>query len=118
MELEGERRRSSEDRRKAPRRMHVAAVREAIGRRVYLTRDVSCQGIAVLRADDRVLPAETPLAIEFELPGGHMIRAVARVAHDAAGPRFRQTGFEFIRLERRERDYLDAFVRGIDRRSA
>jgi hypothetical protein len=56
--------------------------------------------MTVLRADDEELAARTAIQIEFELPGGRFVRALARVTHDEGedGGRLRRTGLEFLHI--------------------
>jgi hypothetical protein len=111
MSPSADRRKSDRDRRDAPRAPLVAAVREPDAPHLYLSQDVSAHGMTVLRPDEEEMPARTPLRVEFELPGGRFVRALARVASDRAGGRFRRTGLEFVRIERVDAVLVDAFVR-------
>ncbi|HJZ86918.1 MAG TPA: PilZ domain-containing protein [Polyangia bacterium] len=94
-----DRRRASRDRRDAPRVPLVAAVRHAGAPRFFLSQDLSARGMTILRPDTDALQVRSPLEVEFELPGGRFVRALARVAHDCAGGRCRRTGLEFMRVE-------------------
>jgi PilZ domain-containing protein len=99
------------DRRAAPRAPLIAAVRDADAARLFLSQDLGARGMSVLRPEDAKFAPQTPLHVEFELPGGPFVRVLARVTSDRAGGRCRRTGLEFVAIDREQATLLDAFVR-------
>ena len=106
-----DRRRQERDRRCVPRAPLIAAVRDPDAARLFLSQDLGTRGMCVLRPDDAGLRPQTPLHVEFELPGGPFLRVLARVTSDHAGGRCRRTGLEFVAILREHATLLDAFVR-------
>jgi hypothetical protein len=66
--------------------------------------------MTVLRPPGRALGASGPLRVEFELPGGQLVEAMVRVAHDATADRFCRSGLEFLRLPPEQATALDHFL--------
>jgi hypothetical protein len=108
-----DRRVARRDRRSSLRVPLTCAVRRRAAGRVQLclAANISPDGMEVIRVRDAPLAPETPVTLEFELPGrADLIAAEGSVVFDHDGPRTGATGVRFATLSPEHARLIEAYI--------
>jgi c-di-GMP-binding flagellar brake protein YcgR len=109
-----DRRVARRDRRSSLRVPVTCAVRNQVEGRIHLclASNISLEGMEVIRVRDAPVAPETPVFLQFELPGrGDLIDARGTVVFDRDGPRVGSMGVRFSALPPEQARLIDEFVR-------